>query len=1267
MNQSTSSPESDIYYAAIRKALAQGNAAVMVGAGFSRNAEGGMQLSTWPQLARELALALDPNANKESFSTANVTQLAEQYARVFSTPALEDLLKRKVPDDRVAPGSLHNALMSLPWSEIFTTNYDTLLERTAEKMFERAHFTVCCREDIPQSKVLGRRRIVKLHGSFPSQRPFIFTEEDYRTYPQKFAPFVNLVRQSLLENVLCLIGFSGDDPNFLHWLGWVRDMLDKHALPVYLFLSSPTTLGQRRLLEARGVTAVMLPPAPSEDSNDYSGRYKELFRQLAEPIEQRQIDWGRAKWPNEAFSYSDDESVKYQLFLQHFPNLTSLRQSYPGWMVAPRRVRKRFEISARGLPYTVELKWIQAKLKGDSAPVALAIVSLYAWHQDILLAPLDDEVARLAIHLVKQTAESTFDNVSASVRDRLKAYQVEDNSALTQCWMTLAYAVARWARQALLDDVFRDLCGLMTVRCPNDGRLVDTIRYEEILLLLHRGERMEARAALKKWCIQSADAYVLVRKAALTAELINGEVALAQCKEAIQRLRESQKLRPADTLLMSQEAWACLIAERLQHGLQYVSRVFGSSANDELRIAGLGERLETLAARGYHAQRELDEVICALQAEAPPPFSAKYKFGGFDLGASSVIERFGITSELSEKIQASFEWLELAERVGLLVRSANVTFFADFYVQAAWWAKYADSTTRVLSVLIRSVATDFLKPKDDSKPPHQTGWLSRYQVATLPASLAADLCERFLREVAATLSAGLPAQEVEATVAFYVEIFSRLVLRVVDPDLVMRWGLHVVEMHKSPTVQMNQKLWRPFAGALARVMETLPATSQPELLREIASLPHSPIVTTHEFHARDWIRPFDLLHHFESVEGSLNHPDWRDHVDKALHSLERYDIPPASAWHRIVFLEHAGVLTPEDKLRVARVLWRGESPWPVMPGFLPRFIFLWPTMDGTNVDERYLAWLLSTHLSHFSLAGSMVVVPRSGLRSWGLPVDDSYLSAWSFALTRSAWSVQQFQVLLAEIGLWWKNDGENLKSEAPMIPTLQQALDARLEAIDLLLSEGLRQAQRRTAPDSDAIVQGVLELREILLSTGVSLRRVDMLHAIYSQDTSALPRLQDDLTRALFGNNEADIKSAALTARLLLEHSTKETSSSLGNLVDALVSIVLARRMPSLIWALVLLSDCAAMTSSPLQPRHLRACETALGLLFEELRYQHRPEGSDIADDAVPLLRFYCARFAVSIGMLEGVDAPNARMWVESVSADPLPEMRLGRFRHVSS
>lgn len=34
-----------------------------------------------------------------------------------------------------------------------------------------------------------------------------------------------MVQQSMMETVFLLVGFSGDDPNFLHWSGWVRDNL----------------------------------------------------------------------------------------------------------------------------------------------------------------------------------------------------------------------------------------------------------------------------------------------------------------------------------------------------------------------------------------------------------------------------------------------------------------------------------------------------------------------------------------------------------------------------------------------------------------------------------------------------------------------------------------------------------------------------------------------------------------------------------------------------------------------------------------------------------------------------------------------------------------------------------------------------------------------------------------------------------------------------------------------------------------------------------
>ena len=81
------------------------------------------------------------------------------------------------------------------------------------------------------------KNIYKLHGNLriggvpygfdgDKHMQYVITKEDYDNYPQKHDAFVSLMRISLLKGCLCLIGFSGDDPNFLAWIDWVKDILD---------------------------------------------------------------------------------------------------------------------------------------------------------------------------------------------------------------------------------------------------------------------------------------------------------------------------------------------------------------------------------------------------------------------------------------------------------------------------------------------------------------------------------------------------------------------------------------------------------------------------------------------------------------------------------------------------------------------------------------------------------------------------------------------------------------------------------------------------------------------------------------------------------------------------------------------------------------------------------------------------------------------------------------------------------------------------------
>ena len=198
-------------------------------------------------------------ALQQVHATSGFLRLAQEYETAFGREALERLIANAVPDRRFEPGELHRRLLALPWSDVFTTNWDTLIERAAIQIVDRHYDVVQTVSDIPASV---RPRIVKLHGTLPSIRPLIFTEDDFRTYPVCFAPFANLAQQSMMENVFCLLGFSGDDPNFLYWSGWVRDHLGDYAPRIYLvgWLDLPPP--RRRMLEDRGVNPIDLASLP---------------------------------------------------------------------------------------------------------------------------------------------------------------------------------------------------------------------------------------------------------------------------------------------------------------------------------------------------------------------------------------------------------------------------------------------------------------------------------------------------------------------------------------------------------------------------------------------------------------------------------------------------------------------------------------------------------------------------------------------------------------------------------------------------------------------------------------------------------------------------------------------------------------------------------------------------------------------------------------------------------------------------------------------
>ena len=213
----------------IRNALRNNTAAVLVGSGFSRNAA--PEMPSWDSWAKQLAgrMELEEEVIKHA-KAQDVPWLAGAYAERHGLPLMRDLLFASMRDINILHVGLHEQLVCLPWTDIFTTNYDKFLEDAAQNAktvgnLSRPYNVIVSHNNFPLSRKEQALRIIKLHGCLSKEEDCIVTEEDYRTYRDKRAAFVNTVRQTLLENHLCLIGYSATDPDFLEWIGWVRDRL----------------------------------------------------------------------------------------------------------------------------------------------------------------------------------------------------------------------------------------------------------------------------------------------------------------------------------------------------------------------------------------------------------------------------------------------------------------------------------------------------------------------------------------------------------------------------------------------------------------------------------------------------------------------------------------------------------------------------------------------------------------------------------------------------------------------------------------------------------------------------------------------------------------------------------------------------------------------------------------------------------------------------------------------------------------------------------
>lgn len=259
----------------------QHKVSVLVGAGFSRNAYNKFPL--WGDLLHDAMIELYGKKIKDAYNVylktfqppfyISYTQFEkDQLARIVedkdylqivseyikkkgNRESMDVYIEKRIPfvienkgayKLNIAPSfpfdsknlDVHAALLNCNWLDVYTTNYDNLLEMAArDRNLSYNEITA----DYSLGDVSKSRSIVKLHGDlvdnslsekyeFDNDKTlrYIISKEDYETYPHKHEAFTQMMRIAMLKGVFLLVGFSGTDPNFLAWLNWMKDILDKN-------------------------------------------------------------------------------------------------------------------------------------------------------------------------------------------------------------------------------------------------------------------------------------------------------------------------------------------------------------------------------------------------------------------------------------------------------------------------------------------------------------------------------------------------------------------------------------------------------------------------------------------------------------------------------------------------------------------------------------------------------------------------------------------------------------------------------------------------------------------------------------------------------------------------------------------------------------------------------------------------------------------------------------------------------------------------------
>ena len=1048
-------------------------AAIMVGAGFSKNAS--KKFPNWHKLGdnffeKSSAGKIDKDRKENRY--LNVLKLAGEVEAGFGRLVLEQLLRSSIPDSNFSP--LHTKLLELPWSDVFTTNFDTLLEQACASVSSQKFDIVINKKDLVYSE---KPRIVKLHGSLPSG-PFVITEEDYRTYPRKYAPFVNTVQQSLLENTLCLVGFSGDDPNFLQWTGWIKDNLGKtDALKIYLVgifdLSGP----QEKLLENRNITLVDLSKCPGVEEN-HCKALELFFSYLASYGKKSSaLDWPRKQGKGSP-EHNKDKVIQLKEVIAQWKET---RFSYPGWVIAPKEKRENIWASTNN--------WFDYVSKNDKLPEALDLEFAFEvnWRSERCLCPIWNNNAELFEDVIaKYWPFQKNPPGEASIVCSDEKHKNLDWKEIQNMWLHLSLAMLRFYREEgmflkwkLSSQKFNDLNKYLSKEQKA------FLRYERVLYVLFELDIPKAKSELASWPQDFSIPFWEAKRAGLLAELGQTKEAEAIIERSLQEVRKKLNLKPVSTdySLVSEEASIMVL-------LRYIKDAYDSPLNlSEPTEAEIEEIKKRFINSKYEDAKDSERGNIVIKTKNDPNSEWENLYSNHDSTAKSDWNaevykyRLSKSNQLSKSFQERWNILKQYkcdpwDEVKLFryqlekqpIEKAPVTKEYQFdigYVRRIERWGYSDIALLNAYAFLRyfeesgfpfKISNSRFETESVKKVIRKLSKYSPYwAMATLVRTGDADaVAEMFNRQSLFQYKAA----KVDSLVDKYLEALEKAVPEIARGDERHTSNFGILIAKTIPEIlsrlcskcsfdkkqnlldfisyvyASEHKHTYEIKNLLTRLLRTLRKEELYKLIPKLLEIPFPE--GTNEITKNNFINPFLLLEYLQKED--VHHLDklsiGKEHVE-SLFVLASSEAKTQREWgiSSLSQLHLLGLLRQQDEIKLGEILWskRDITNFPANTQYY-KFIFL-KLPHPNNVDPLSL---LKDYLKNqsFPVQSLNVSIPAAMSRgsvpitNGDIPICSEIIGANRFFISSGdTWSEEEISDLFGRLLQWWDADKEHLRRE----------------------------------------------------------------------------------------------------------------------------------------------------------------------------------------------------------------------------------------------